>query len=63
MVFHKANKLSSNVTWVHSKTLNVIPFFWTEPFVAESLVNERGSTYFCAKWFLSSIRHNLNIER
>jgi hypothetical protein len=27
MIFHKANKLSSNITWVHSKTLNVIPYF------------------------------------
>jgi hypothetical protein len=27
MVFHKANKLSSNITWIHSKTLNVIPYF------------------------------------
>ncbi len=27
MVFHKANKLSSNITWVHSRTLNVIHYF------------------------------------
>jgi hypothetical protein len=27
MIFHKANKLSSNIFWVHSKTLNVIPYF------------------------------------
>ncbi len=27
MVFHKANKLSSNIIWIHSRTLNVIPYF------------------------------------
>ncbi len=27
IVFHKSNKLSSNITWVHSRTLNVIPYF------------------------------------
>jgi hypothetical protein len=27
MAFHKANKLSSNISWVDSKTLNVIPYF------------------------------------
>ncbi len=27
MIFHKANKLSSNITWVHRRTLNVIPYF------------------------------------
>jgi hypothetical protein len=27
MIFHKANKLSSNITWVHSRTLNIIPYF------------------------------------
>jgi hypothetical protein len=27
MVFHKANKLSFNITWVHSRTLNIIPYF------------------------------------
>jgi hypothetical protein len=32
--------------------------------MVEPLVNdEMGSTYFCAKWFLSCIRYNLNIER
>jgi hypothetical protein len=27
VAFHKANKLSSNITWVHSRTLNEIPYF------------------------------------
>jgi len=27
MIFHKTNKLSFNITWVHNKTLNVIPYF------------------------------------
>ncbi len=27
MIFHEANKLSSNITWVDSTTLNVIPYF------------------------------------
>jgi hypothetical protein len=26
-VFHKANKLSFNITWIHNRTLNVIPYF------------------------------------
>jgi hypothetical protein len=28
MVFHKANKLSSNIAWAHSRALNVILYFW-----------------------------------
>jgi hypothetical protein len=28
MIFHKANKPSFNISWGHSKTLNVIPFQW-----------------------------------
>jgi hypothetical protein len=27
MIFHKTNKLSRNITWVHNRTLNVIPYF------------------------------------
>jgi hypothetical protein len=28
MIFQRANKPSFNITWGHSKTLNVIPFQW-----------------------------------
>jgi hypothetical protein len=39
MVFHETNKLSSNITWGHSKTLNVIPYLYLI-FKVELLVTE-----------------------
>ncbi len=35
MIFHKTNTLSFNITWVHNKTLNVIPIFKTKLLMVE----------------------------
>jgi len=40
MIFHKTNKFSFNITWIHNKTLNVIPHFQDK--------TSHGRVFFCA---------------
>ncbi len=47
MIFHKANKLSSDITWVHSRTLNVIPY-----------IQNRASRGRAACWSPCSVLNN-----
>jgi hypothetical protein len=49
MFFHKANKLSSNITWIHSRTLNVVPYFQNRALRGRADVVQQ--VYNCDKWW------------
>jgi hypothetical protein len=52
MIFHEANKLSSNVTSVRRKTLNVIPYFQDRAFGDRAACYSRS----LCSWNLSGTR-------
>ncbi len=55
MIFHKTNKFSFNITWVHSRTLNVIPYF------QDRASCDRAACFHPLGWNNTWISYSLNI--
>jgi len=63
MIFHKTNKLSFNITLVHNKTLNVIPYFQDKIFRGRVALFTLLANFTCCSLCYSNFSKCLYVQR